>query len=93
MIEQLDQERALGGDPRPKTCSGYQCTEEIEVGIGGEQNIHPPSWSEPLARLLEQQSDVTVIRAGVPGAVCNIARFAGKGRRARYDDVETHAGR
>src|SRR5207248_3963386 len=91
--ERLDQERAFGGEARLKTRSGYQRTEEIEVGIRGQQDIHAPSRSEPLARLVEQQSDVAVIRAGVPGAVGQIARFAGKGRRARYDDVEKYAGR
>ena len=29
----------------------------------------------------------------MPGAVGQIARFAGKGRRAGYNDVEKHAGR
>jgi hypothetical protein len=47
-----------------------------------------PLGASRSPRLIEQQSDVAVIRAGVPGAVGQIARFARKGRRARYDDVE-----
>ena len=91
-MNRLDQEGALGGEQRLKTRSGYQGTKEIEVGIRREQDVHAPSRSEPLARLVEQQGDIAVIRPGVPGAVGQIARFTGKGRGARYDDIETGAG-
>src|SRR5260370_14926230 len=91
--ERLDQERALGSEPRLKTRSGYERAEQIEVGIRRKQDVHAASRSKPLAGLLEQQSDIAVIRPGVPGAIGQVARFTRKRRRARYDDVEQGARR
>ncbi len=40
---------------------------------------------------MEQGRDIRVIRSSVPGPIGYIARFAGKGRRTRYDNVKQRA--
>jgi len=59
-----------------------------KIGVGGEQEIDAAAGLQPLARLREERRDVAVAGTGMPGAVGDVARFAGEGRRARQDHVE-----
>src|SRR2546425_13030005 len=70
-----------------------QCTEQIEVGIRRNHDIHPPAGFETLARLIEQSCYVAIVWTGVPSAIGEIARFARMLGRARQDNVEERAGR
>ena len=68
-----------------------QLAEPAEIEVRGQQQIDDAARREALARLIEQRRDVAVARPRMPGAVGEIARLAGKRRRARDDDVEQRA--
>src|SRR6202022_730930 len=76
----FDEDRALGNQTSLEARSANQRTEQIEVGIGRHQEVDASARGEPLARLLEQRSDVAVVRAGMPWAAGKIAGLARKRR-------------
>jgi hypothetical protein len=80
MINGLDEDRAFGYEACLETRSDDQGADQIEVGIRRDQNVEASTGSEPLTCLVEERGDVAVVRAGVPGAIGNIARFARKKR-------------
>src|SRR5438067_12020836 len=90
--EGLDKDRALGNQTRSKTRSNDQRIEQIEVGVGRNQQVDEPVAGQPLACLTKEWSDVAVVRAGMPRAVGHIARLARERRRARYYHVEQRSG-
>src|SRR5690348_11574736 len=82
-IHRLDIERALVGEPGPKTGLIDQLAEQFEIGIRRQHDVETAIGLKALAGLLEQGRDVTILRARVPAAVGEIAGLASMFGRTR----------
>ena len=80
--QRLDDDRALSNEPRPKPGMANEF-KQFQIRIRREEHIYAAAGCEPVAGLIEQRSDIPIVRAAVPGPVGKIARFAGKRRRTR----------
>src|SRR5207253_4755591 len=91
--KRLDQNETLGGDAPCEARFRDQRAEQRQVGVRRQQDIETPAGSKAPPRLGKQRGDIAITQAGMPSAIGNIPRLAGKRRRARDDYVENLVGR
>ena len=76
--KRLNQDGTLGNETRHKACAAYKGSEQVEIGIRGEEHVHAAIGREPFASLSEQHRDIPIVWTSGPSAVGHVEGFAGE---------------